>query len=131
MKDLSEEEEQWLEVFAKYNPFFEALFSFFSKNKFLTEKQYEQLEEEIGRFEEERNYILDKADLRFLKEHVEENEDLREILDIYEEDGFLDDSNYNTLIDIKLELNPDFRKRDLSPIKPENKSEENRHKIKE
>lgn len=119
MKDLSEEEEQWLEVFAKYNPFFEALFSFFSKNKFLTEKQYEQLEEEIGRFEEERNYILDKADLRFLKEHVEENKDLREILDIYEEDGFLDDSDYNTLIDIKLELNPDFKKGEISITKSE------------
>ncbi|MFW9950289.1 MAG: hypothetical protein ACFFKA_09235, partial [Candidatus Thorarchaeota archaeon] len=111
---MSEEEEQWLEVFAKYNPFFDDLLKFFSKNNFLTEKQYEQLEEEIGRFEEDRNYILDKADLRFLKEHAEENQDLREILDIYEEDGFLDDSDYNALIDIKLELNPDFKKGEIS-----------------
>ncbi|NVM46426.1 MAG: topoisomerase DNA-binding C4 zinc finger domain-containing protein [Candidatus Lokiarchaeota archaeon] len=125
MKDLSEEEEQWLEVFAKYNPFFEDLFSFFSKNNFLTEKQYEQLEEEIGRFEEDGNYILDKADFRFLKEHAEENEDLREILDIYEEDGFLDDSDYNALIYIKLELNPDFAKREIVASRSDNALQRN------
>ena len=51
MKDLSGEEERWLEVFTRYNPFFEDILKFFSKNNFLTEKQYEQLEEEIVKFE--------------------------------------------------------------------------------
>ena len=123
MRELSEEEEQWLEVFAKYNPFFDDLLRFFLKNNFLTEKQYEYLEKEIDRAEEDGDSILDKADFRFLKEHAEENEDLREILDIYEEDGFLDDSDFNIFIDIKLELNPDFQKREISTIKSKNKSE--------
>jgi len=120
MKELSEEEEQWLEVFAKYNPFFEDLFSFFSKNKFLTEKQYESLEEELEKAEEEGKYILDKTDFSFLKEHAEENEDLRKILEIYEEDGFLDDSDFNSFFDIKLELNPDFKKREIFTSRSEN-----------
>jgi ssDNA-binding Zn-finger/Zn-ribbon topoisomerase 1/predicted GIY-YIG superfamily endonuclease len=113
MKELSEEEEQWLEVFARYNPFFEDLFSFFTKNKYLTEKQYESLELELEKAEEEGKYILDKADFSFLKEHAEENEDLRKIFEIYEEDGFLDDSDFNSFFDIKLELNPDFKKREV------------------
>ncbi len=121
MTDLSREEEQWLEVFAKYNPFFDDLLRYFFKNGFLTEKQYEYLEKEIDKAEEDGNNILDKDDFRFLKEHAEENEDLKEILEIYEEDGFLDDSDFNTFIDIKLELNPDFTKREISTTKSENK----------
>lgn len=119
MKDLSGEEERWLEVFTRYNPFFEDILKFFSKNNFLTEKQYEQLEEEIVKFEEDGNYILDKADFRFLKDHSEENEDLREILEIYKEDGFLDDSDFNKFFDIKLDLNPEFEKREITKSRSE------------
>lgn len=125
MKELSEEEEQWLEVFAKYNPFFEDLFSFFTKNKFLTEKQYDSLEKELEKVEEEGKYILDKADFSFLKEHIEDNEDLRKILEIYEEDGFLDDSDFNSFFDIKLELNPDFKKREIVASRPDNDLQRN------
>ena len=125
MKELSEEEEQWLEVLARYNPFFEDLFSFFSKNNFLTEKQYESLEEELEKAEEEGKYILDKADFSFLKEHAEVNEDLRKILEIYEEDGFLDDSDFNSFFDIKLELNPEFKKREIVASRSDNDLQRN------
>jgi len=128
MTELSVEEEQWLEVFAKYNPFFDDLLRYFSKNGFLTEKQYEYLEKEIDRAEEDGDNILDKADFRFLKEHAEENEDLRDILKKYEEDGFLDDFDFNTFIDIKLELNPDFKKREISTTKSENELQRKKNK---
>jgi len=127
MKDLSEEEEQWLEVFAKYNPFFDDLLQFFFKNAYLSEKQYECLEKEIDRAAEDGNIILDKADFRFLKENAEENEDLRAILKNYEDDGFLDDFDFNTFINIKLELNPDFKKIKISKTKSERLSEVEGH----
>ena len=132
MKELSSDEEHWLVVFAKYNPFFEDLSRYYLKNDFLSKNQYESLEKEIEKAEEDGKCILDIIDFRFLKEHAEENENLKEILDIYEEDAFLDESDFNTFIDIKLDLNPDFKKRELSTIKSENKSEEHRlNKIRE
>ena len=120
MKELSAEEEQWLEVFAKYNPFFDDLLQFFFKNAFLSEKQYECLENEINRAEEDGNIILDKVDFRFLKELAEENPILRDILKKYQDDGFLDKLDFNTFINIKLELNPDFKKREIPKTKSEN-----------
>ena len=111
---MSAEEVQWLEVFANYNPFFKDLLRYFSKNTFLSEKQYECLEREIERAEDEGNNILDEADLKFLKEQAKENDELQEILENYKEDGFIDKFDFNTFIDIKLELNPDFNKRDTS-----------------
>lgn len=120
MKELSSEEEHWLVVFAKYNPFFDDLLKYYLKNDSLSEKQYESLEKEIEIAEEDGKRILDIIDFRFLKEHAEENEDLRKICDVYEEDGFLDESDFNAFIDIKLELNPDFKKGEKLASKSEN-----------
>ena len=47
MTELSSEEEHWLVVFAKYNPFFDDLLKYYLKNDSLSEKQYESLEKEI------------------------------------------------------------------------------------
>lgn len=123
MKELSSDEEHWLVVFGRYNPFFEDLSRYYLKNNCLSEKQYESLEKEIEIAEEDGKCILDIIDFRFLKEHAEENKILREILENYEEDGFLDDSDFNKFIDIKLELNPDLKKREILTSKSENESQ--------
>lgn len=113
MKELDREELEWLKVIAKYNPFFEDLLQFYSKNNFITEKQYERLEEEILRYEEDGNHILDIEDYNFLEDHAGESESLRAIFQKYKEDGFLDDSDFNKYFDIKLDLNPKFSKREV------------------
>ena len=86
------EEEQWLEVFAKYNPFFEDLSQFFSKNNYLieyllmqkpiiTKELAQQLMKAEGEgrgvhFKNDAEYILKKEGPEALKKVEEETERL-------------------------------------------------------
>lgn len=94
MRELKDEEEQWLKVFAQDNEFFRYLLDFYERNGYLTDKQYDCLARDIYKAEEEGDTILDKDELRFLKKNAENNENLMELLEIYEDNGFFDEYEY-------------------------------------
>ena len=101
MRELKDEEEQWLKVFAQDNDFFHSLLEFYERNNYLTDKQYYCLVRDIDKAEEEGDTILDKEELRFLKDIAEQNYDLKELLEIYEDNGFLDEYEYRQFINLK------------------------------
>ena len=104
MKELTNEEEQWLKAFAKENQFFDSLLEFYERNDYLTDKQYYCLARDINDAEEKGDKILDKEELRFLEENAENNEELTELLETYEDNGFLDDYEYRQLMHLKYEF---------------------------
>lgn len=104
MRELTYEEEQWLKALAKDNEFFSSLLEFYERNDYLRDKQYYYFARDINKAEEEGDTILDEEELRFLKENSEDNELLLDILEIYEENGFLGEYGYNQLIHIKYEF---------------------------
>jgi len=108
MKGLSSEEERWLQIFAKDNPFFDDLLRYYLRNGVLTEKQYEHLEMDIEIAKDDGKNTLDKTDYMLLRKYAEDHEDLKEILGNYEEDGYLDEFDFNIFIELKLELDSDF-----------------------
>ena len=120
MKKLSLEEERWLKIFAKSNLFFEDLLRDYLKNGFLTEKQYEHLEMDIDIAKDDGKNTLTKTDYMFLIKYAEEDKELREILETYDLDGFLDDFDFNIFIDRKLKLNPEVKKKEPSSTKMKN-----------
>ncbi len=104
MRELKNEEQQWLKVFAQDNDFFKSLLEFYERNNYLTDKQFDCLARDIYKTEEEGDTVLDNDDLTFLKENAEDNEDLMELLETYEDNGFLDEYEYNQLIHLKYEF---------------------------
>lgn len=108
MIELTPEEERWLVIFAKDNPFFNSLLEFYEKNDYLTEDQYECLENDIEEMEAEGKQLLSKTDVKFLKAYAQVNEILRQIFDSYNERGYLDAIDIDTIIDLKSEMSLDY-----------------------
>ncbi|MFX1366941.1 MAG: hypothetical protein ACFFCE_19855 [Promethearchaeota archaeon] len=94
MRELNNEEEQWLKLFAQDNEFFHSLLEFYERNNYLSDKQYSCLARDIYKAQEDGDTILDKEELRFLKENADNDEELMELLEIYEDNGFLDEYEY-------------------------------------
>ncbi|MEE9378396.1 MAG: hypothetical protein V3V33_10210 [Candidatus Lokiarchaeia archaeon] len=107
MIDLTYREEQWLKIFAQDNKFFNSVLQYYENNYYLTKKQFNWLIRSINKLEdndEDNTIILDKDDFIFLNTQAEYNDELMEILEIYEENGYLDDYEYNQFVHLKFKL---------------------------
>jgi len=110
MNDLTYREEQWLKKLAQDNKFFDSLLQYYENNYYLTNKQYNWLNRSINELEdndEDDIIILDKDDFRFLNKQAEYNDEFIEILEIYEENGYLNEYEYNQFIHLKYKHNKD------------------------
>ncbi len=89
MVKLTNEEEHWLRVYAKENELFESMLTSYEINRYLSSKQRYRIRKEINKEENDGDIILPKEELIFLKEFVEIDSDLEELLEIYEIYGIL------------------------------------------
>jgi len=104
MKELTEKEIQWLEAFAKKHEFFASFLLHYKLKQYLSNNQYYWLHIYINQAEEQGDTILSAEENKFMKEFSETNEPLSEILKIYEDKGFLDKTNYEAFLEIKLNI---------------------------
>jgi len=127
MPNLDFQEEQWLALFAKDNEFFASLLNFCQKRGFLTYKQFRFLKLEIEKAEENGETVITEEDYQFLLEYSKVDDNLEEILEIYEDNGFLFDHDYNEFIDLKLKyINKDDSQPNQISIKIDKKKSINK-----
>jgi len=104
MKELTDTEIQWLEVFAKRHEFFASFLLLYKLKQHLSNNQYYWLHLYINQAEEQGDTILSAEAIKFMEEFSETNELLSDILKIYEDKGFLDKTNYKAFLEIKLNI---------------------------
>lgn len=102
MKELSDNEIQWLEAFAKKHEFFASFQLHYNLKKLLSNNQYYWLRLYINQAEEQGDKLLNTEDISYLKENSESSKNLHKILEIYEKLGYLDKSNYEIFLELKL-----------------------------
>ncbi len=95
MSELDWKEEQWLRAFAKEDEFFFDLLEDFERNDFLSKRQDYRLVEEIEMAENRGDNVLSEEELKYLKKEAENDDDLNELLEIYEEVGYFDEFEYD------------------------------------
>lgn len=95
MSELDWKEEQWLRAFAKEDEFFFDLLEDFERNDFLSKRQGYRLVEEIEMAENRGDNVLSEEELKYLKKEAENDDDLNELLEIYEEVGYFDEFEYD------------------------------------
>jgi len=104
MKELTDKEIQWLEAFAKKHEFFASFLLHYKLKNGLSNNQYYWLHLYINQAEEQGETILPAKEIKFMEEFSERDDPLSEILKIYEDKGFLDKSNYEAFLEIKLNI---------------------------
>ena len=104
MKELTETEIQWLEAFAKSHEFFASFLLHYKVKHQLSNNQYYWLHLYINLAEEQGDTILPADEIKFMEEFSENDKPLSEILKIYEIEGFLDKTNYEAFLEIKLNI---------------------------
>ena len=104
MKELTDKEIQWLEAFAKKHEFFASFLLHYKLKQHLSNNQYYWLHLYINQAQEQGDTILPAEEIKFMEEFSEINEHLSEILKIYEDKGFLDKTNYETFLEIELNI---------------------------
>ena len=104
MKELTDTEIQWLEAFAKKHEFFASFLLHYKLKQHLSNNQYYWLHLYINQAEEQGDTIFSAEEIKFMEEFSETNEPLSEILKIYEDKGFLDKTNYEAFLGIKLNI---------------------------
>lgn len=102
MVKLTNEEEYWLREFAKENELFESMLTSYEVNRYLSSKQRYRIRKEINKEENDGDIILLKEELIFLKEFVDIDSDLEELLEIYEIYGCFSEYEYRKFIKLKL-----------------------------
>ena len=121
--DLTFEEEQWLEVFSKDNPFFRSLNYFYGDYGYLTENQYYYFEKEIDKTECNGDKVLSKKETRIFRELAEGEAEVRKLLKHYTVDGYFNESNYEHFIQLINKCLPEnekieiFRHQDAEKLK--------------
>ena len=95
MKDLSNREIHWLIIHARDNEFFTSLHDFYKRSGHLTSKQHYYLTQGIEKAE-------NTEEVAFLRDNADINQDLKETLEIYEENGYLEEYEYNDFIHLKV-----------------------------
>jgi len=104
MKELSENEIQWLEAFAKKHEFFASFLLHYKLKQHLSNNQYYWLHLYINQAEEQGDTLLNTSEIEFLEEFSAKNENLRAIFSIYEDKGYLDKEKYEELLNLKAEM---------------------------
>ena len=119
MVKLTNEEEHWLREFAKENELFESILTSYERNRYLSSKQRYLIRKEIYKEENDGDITLTKEELIFLKEFVDIDNNLAELLEIYEIYGCFSEYEYRK-----------FRRLKLKYIEKENEKQINYKEIK-
>ena len=104
MRELTEREIQWLEVFAKNYEFFASFLLHFKLKKHLANNQYYWLILYINQAEENGDILLTAEEITFLEEKSGKNEKLRGLLEIYNNKGYLENLKYKEFLSLKTEI---------------------------
>lgn len=104
MKELTDSEIQWLEAFAKKHEFFASFLLHYRLKKLLSNNQYYWLHLYLNQAEEQGDTLLNTSEIEFLEEFSTENENLKVIFSIYEDNGYLDKGKYEELLTLKAEV---------------------------
>ncbi len=104
MKELTENEIQWLEVFAKKHEFFASFLLHLKLKTHLSNNQYYWLHLYINQAEEQGDTLLNTSEVEFLEENSKGNENLQALFRIYENEGYLEHGKYEEFLGLKAEL---------------------------
>jgi len=114
MKELTDTEIQWLEALAKKHEFFASFLLHYKLKQHLSNNQYYWLHLFIDQAEEQGDTISSTEEIEFMEEFSENDESLSEILKIHEDKGFLDKTNYEAFVEIKLNITGKAKKAEKS-----------------
>ncbi|KKM87177.1 hypothetical protein LCGC14_1271510, partial [marine sediment metagenome] len=104
MKELTENEIQWMETFAKKHEFFASFLLHYKLKQHLSNNQYYWLHLYINQAEEQGDTLLNTSEIEFLVENSQGNENLQTLFNIYEVEGFLEHGKYEEFLSLKAEL---------------------------
>jgi len=104
MKELSDREIQWLEVFAKKHEFFASFLLHYKLKNSLSNSQYYWLHLYINQAEENGDTLLTAEEVTFLEEKSQNDESLRELMEIYKDKGYLENLKYKKFLSLKTEM---------------------------
>jgi len=104
MKELTDTEIQWLEAFAKKHEFFASFLLHYKLKHRLSNNQYYWLHLYINQAEEHGDTLLTTEEITFLEEKSQNNENLRELLEIYKDTGYLENLKYQELSSLKTKI---------------------------
>lgn len=97
MKELTPKEVQWLRIFAENNEFFLLLLEYYQVNDNLTDKQYFKLKIKISDAEDKGKTFLTSEEFKELEKLAIIYDHMSEILEKYNQKGFLNGSEYDLL----------------------------------
>lgn len=104
MKELIEKEIQWLNASVKNPEFFAFFLLHYKLKNYLSNNQYYWLRLYINQAEEYGDTLLTTEEITFLEEKSQDNENLRELLEIYKDTGYLENLKYQELSSLKTEI---------------------------
>ncbi len=104
MKELAEREIQWLEAFAKNHEFFASFLLHYKLKHRLSNNQYYWLSLHVNQAEEHGDTLLTTEEKTYLEKKSENNEKVRELLEIYKDKGYLENLKYQELISLKTKI---------------------------
>jgi len=104
MKELTNREVQWLEAFAKNHEFFASFLLHYNLKNHLANNQYYWLWLYINQSEENGDTLLNAEEVTFLEDYAHKNEKLRELLENYQDKGYLEKSKYIELVNLITEI---------------------------
>ncbi len=104
MRELTDRELQWLEAFGKNHEFFTSFLLHYKLKNHLANNQYYWLSLYINQAEENGDTLLNIEEITFLEEKSETYEQLRELLRIYKDKGYLEKLKYQELTSLKTKI---------------------------
>ncbi len=108
MKELTEKEIQWLEAFAKRHEFFASFLLHYKLKNHLSNNQYYWLRLYINLAEENGDTLLTAEEVTFLEEKSQNDESLRELMEINKDNGYLENLKYKKSLSLKTEMMGDI-----------------------
>jgi hypothetical protein len=116
MKELTRNEIQWLEVFAKNHEFFSSFLLHYRLKNYLSSNQYYWLHLYINQAIEQGDTLLSDEEVRFLEENSGIIEKLGDILKIYGEKGYLENLIYKDFLNIKSKITGGTLAETIEPV---------------
>ncbi len=104
MRELNHKEIQWLEAFTKKHEFFASFLLHYKLSNHLSNNQYYWLRLFINQAEENDDTLLTAEEVIFLEEKSQNDESLRELIEIYKDKGYLENLKYKKFLSLKTEM---------------------------